>query len=71
MNRCVDCAYYRPADVEDGPPRRGTCQRFPPQIIDNEFGQGAQWPEVERDDVCGEFSWHQVSFPLFNRHDLV
>ncbi len=51
--RCEKCRYYKP----DEGTRYGTCHKGPPVVIaDNYGGATSQWPNVMRDEWCGEFS---------------
>jgi hypothetical protein len=55
---CGNCRHWAIDEPED---ERGTCQRYPPQLVawDRDRQQPIQaWPTTHMDDVCGE--WGEV-----------
>lgn len=57
---CTSCVFYWPATAEDDVDgRAGECRRyapFPKVVRANKITNlGSDWPQVCRDDWCGEF----------------
>lgn len=61
--RCGNCLFFRDAyetgemDIEDDSPEvRGSCRRFPPQVVYNPGEEifESNFPEVDIDEWCGE-----------------
>lgn len=48
---CAECRFFKPnTDESSG---RGQCHRYAPRPSDT--GTWRYWPELDRDDWCGEF----------------
>ena len=52
-----ECRYCQWYSGLKKPTSRGTCFRFPPQVVwDSDTNQaGSRWPSVGAKDACGEF----------------
>lgn len=58
MDKCLNCKFYRKQNEEGG-----NCLRYPPQIFVVDVPRdhdrvGFRFPEINFDDVCGE--WEQA-----------
>jgi len=50
--KCANCAFYRLEDGEDW----GICRRYPPVMILTAEGPTFDFPSVEGEEYCGEYT---------------
>lgn len=64
---CAECRFYGPQEEHSEDRDRGTCHRYPPQLVVSGGNMVSQFPIVRATNGCGEFSRESPRNPMSMR----